>query len=64
MNVGALDAIIRAVVGWVLIHMNPILKLPVTKPIKIILIVIGLILIITAITRYCGLYTLLKISTM
>ncbi|MEO0272573.1 MAG: YgaP-like transmembrane domain [candidate division WOR-3 bacterium] len=64
MNVGTCDAIIRAVIGWFLIHMSPILKASVSKPLKIILMVIGIILIITAITRYCGLYSLLRISTM
>ncbi|MGB9823782.1 MAG: YgaP family membrane protein [Candidatus Hydrothermia bacterium] len=64
MNVGTLDAIIRAIVGWFLIHMNTVLKIKMAQPLKIILIILGLILIITSVTRYCGLYTLLKVSTM
>lgn len=64
MNVGTLDAIIRAIVGWFLIHMNTVLKIKMAQPLKIILIILGLILVITAVTRYCGLYTLLKVSTM
>ena len=64
MNVGTLDAVIRAIVGWFLIHMNTVLKIKMAQPLKIILIILGLILIITAVTRYCGLYTLLNVSTM
>jgi hypothetical protein len=63
MNVGTLDALIRTVVGWVLIHLAIITKISLSRPLKVILLIIGLVLIITAVTRYCGLYTLFKIST-
>jgi hypothetical protein len=64
MNVGTLDAIIRAIAGWILIHLGTVLKVQMSKPLKIILLIIGLLLLITAITRYCGLYKLFNISTM
>ena len=64
MNVGNLDAIIRAIVGWALIHLQPVLKVQMSKPLKVILLIIGLILVITAITRYCALYELFNISTL
>lgn len=64
MNVGLLDALIRAVIGWVLIHLPILLKTKKSEPLKIVLLIIGVILIITAITRYCGIYKIFNISTL
>jgi hypothetical protein len=64
MNVGLTDALVRLIVGWVFIHLTPVLKVKTGRVLRWILIIIGAILILTAVTRYCGLYTLLKISTL
>jgi len=64
MNVGTLDAIIRLIVGWVLIHLTPILKVKTGPALRWILVILGIILVITAVTRYCGLYSLLKLKTL
>ncbi|HEK85290.1 MAG: YgaP family membrane protein [Candidatus Saccharicenans sp.] len=63
MNVGLVDAIIRLIVGWIFIHLTPVLKVKTGKVLRWILIIIGVILVLTAVTRYCGLYAILKIST-
>lgn len=63
MNVGLIDAILRLIIGWILIHLNPILKVNLSPTLKWILIIVGIILVITAVTRYCLLYSLFKIST-
>jgi hypothetical protein len=64
MNVGLADAIIRLIVGWVFIHLTPVLKVKTGKVLRWILVIIGVILIFTAVTRYCGFYTILKIKTL
>jgi len=64
MNVGLADAIIRLILGWVFIHLTPVLKVKTGKVLRWILVIIGLILVLTAVTRYCGLYTVLKINTL
>lgn len=64
MNVGLMDAILRLVIGWILIHFEPILRVEMSSILKWILLIIGVILVITAVTRYCVLYTLFGISTL
>mgnify|MGYP000421616091 CR=1 FL=1 len=64
MNVGLTDALIRLIVGWVFIHLTPVLKVKTGKVLRWILIILGAILVLTAVTRYCGLYTILKINTL
>ncbi|MBC7364265.1 MAG: DUF2892 domain-containing protein [Candidatus Aminicenantes bacterium] len=64
MNVGLADAILRLIVGWFFIHLTPVLKVKTGKALRWILLIIGLILVFTAVTRYCGVYTLLKINTL
>ncbi|MGB9894037.1 MAG: YgaP family membrane protein [Candidatus Saccharicenans sp.] len=64
MNVGPVDALIRLLVGWILIHLGPVFRVKTGKVVRWILIIIGVILVLTAVTRYCGLYSLLKINTL
>jgi len=63
MNVGLVDAIIRFVAGWVFIHLTTVLKVEISPLVKWILIIIGIILVVTSITRHCSIYSLFKIST-
>lgn len=60
-NMGALDRIIRIVLalvlGWLYFADR------VTGTWGIVLLVIGIILVLTGLVGYCGLYRLLKIST-
>jgi len=64
MNVGLADALIRLIVGWVFIHLTPVLRVKTGKVLRWILIILGVVLVLTAVTRYCGLYTILKINTL
>ncbi|HAR36282.1 MAG TPA: DUF2892 domain-containing protein [Acidobacteria bacterium] len=64
MNVGLTDALIRLIVGWVFIHLTPVLRVKTGKVLRWILIILGAILVLTAVTRYCGIYTILKINTL
>ena len=59
-NVGAVDRIIRAVLGAIFV-----LSFFFLKPLlfKIILLIFGIVLVFTAITGFCGLYKVLGIST-
>lgn len=61
MNIGIIDAIIRLLIGWVLTHLGIFVKISPT--LNWILIIIGTVLVLTAVTRRCGVYNLLKIST-
>lgn len=63
MNVGFLDAIIRFVIGWVFIHLTTVLKVEISFLLKWILLIIGIILVVTSVTRHCSIYSLFKIST-
>ncbi len=58
-NEGSVDRIIRAILGIGLIIGGFFLS----GVLKIILIIIGIVLLITAITGFCGLYALLGINT-
>jgi len=64
MNVGLADALIRLIAGWILIHLTPVLKVKTALVLRWILIILGVILVLTAVTRYCGIYTILKIDTL
>lgn len=59
-NEGTVDRIIRALIGIALI-VAALMFLSTT--LKIIAIVVGAVLVITAITGFCGLYVLLGINT-
>ena len=60
-NEGSIDRIIRVILGIVLIIIGwPVLG---NNALGVILDIIGVILLITAITGFCGIYRLLGIST-
>ena len=61
-NESAVDRIIRAIVGVVILAIG-IYEVKSLAVLGIILIIVGAVLIITAITGFCLLYTLLGIST-
>jgi hypothetical protein len=61
-NEGAVDRIIRAIAGIVILVIG-IYEVKSLAVLGIILIIVGAVLIITAITGFCLLYTLLGIST-
>ncbi|NPV88014.1 DUF2892 domain-containing protein [Coprothermobacteraceae bacterium] len=64
MNVGLLDALIRLALGWLMIHWGIAFKVQLKKGPKLIMSILGTILLLTAVTRYCFIYTLLNISTL
>jgi len=59
-NVGTIDRIIRAVLGVIFVLSFFFLK---SLLFKIILLILGIVLIFTAITGFCSLYKILGIST-
>jgi len=59
-NVGTIDRIIRAIVGIVFVLSFFFVKFFL---LKVILLILGIVLIFTAITGFCGLYRVLGIST-
>ncbi len=59
-NEGTIDRIIRFILGLILIYIGFSMQF---DTVGIILTVIGIVLIFTAATGFCALYTLLKIST-
>ena len=60
-NMGTLDRSIRAIVGIVLVALWPLGLLQGTP--AIVALVVGVVLLITAILRWCPPYTLLGINT-
>lgn len=58
-NEGPIDRIIRAILALAFI----LLALALNGPLKIVLLILGIILGITALTGFCLLYTLLGIDT-
>ncbi|MDD5311487.1 MAG: DUF2892 domain-containing protein [Dehalococcoidia bacterium] len=63
-NEGTADRIIRIILGIVLIGLGVYFQSSWGTVAMIVLIVVGLIALITGIIGYCGLYSLLKISTL
>jgi len=59
-NIGAVDRIIRAVLGAIFVLSFFFLK---SSLFKIILLILGIVLVFTAITGFCVLYKVLGIST-
>lgn len=64
MNGGLADAIIRLKAGWVFIHLAPVLKVKTGRAGRLILIILGVILVLRAVTSCCGRYSVLKIDTL
>ena len=63
MNVGTVDALVRLVVGWLLLHWSIVFKVQLASWLKWVMIILGAVLVITAVTRYCAIYTLFNFST-
>ncbi|AEE14442.1 hypothetical protein Thena_0809 [Thermodesulfobium narugense DSM 14796] len=59
-NEGTVDRIIRFILGLVLIYLGFSMQF---NTVGIILTIIGIVLLFTAVTGYCALYSILKIST-
>ncbi|MFB3897108.1 MAG: DUF2892 domain-containing protein [bacterium] len=58
-NIGKTDQIIRAVIAILLF----IVSLLLSGWLRIVFVIVGIISLITAITRFCGLYKILGINT-
>jgi hypothetical protein len=61
-NEGTVDRVIRVILGSILI-IRPI-QMGLSGALAIIMMLIGLILLITGIIGYCGLYTVIGIDTL
>jgi mannose/fructose/N-acetylgalactosamine-specific phosphotransferase system component IID len=59
-NEGVLDRIIRGIVGVALIIISILLL---ESTLKIVIIVIGVIVLVTGLSGFCGLYKILGINT-
>ncbi|AWB10399.1 Protein of unknown function (DUF2892) [Thermodesulfobium acidiphilum] len=59
-NEGTIDRIIRFILGLVLIYLGFLMQF---NTVGIISTIIGIVLLFTAVTGYCALYSILKIST-
>lgn len=58
-NIGKTDQIIRGIIAILLF----IISFLVSGWLRIVLVIIGIVALITAITRFCGLYKILGINT-
>ena len=63
-NVGVVDRIIRIILGVVLIGLGLYFQGSWGLAAMIVLVVVGLIVLITGIIGYCGIYSMFKISTL
>ena len=63
-NVGTIDRIIRIILGIVLIGLGIYFQSSWGLVAMIVLVILGLIVLITGIIGYCGLYTVCKINTL
>ncbi len=61
-NIGFIDKIVRSITGLALIYIGATLN-QTHRTLSLILFVIGIILIVTVTTGFCGLYALLGIDT-
>jgi hypothetical protein len=65
-NVGSTDRTVRIIIGIIVAIVGVIGLLgyiPIPLWLNIVLIVVGIVLVITAMIRFCGLYTLIGINT-
>jgi len=61
-NVGTVDKIVRGILGLVVIYLG-VFFYATSSVLSIVLFVIGLLLIITSMTGFCFLYTLIGVNT-
>lgn len=64
-NIGSADRILRAIIGLVLIVGTLIPSLPLASApmLQAIAFIVGLVLLLTAVVRFCPLYRLIGVST-
>lgn len=64
-NIGSADRILRAIIGLVLIVGTLIPSLPLASApvLQAIVFTVGLVLLLTAVVRFCPLYRLMGVST-
>lgn len=64
-NIGSVDRILRAIIGLALIVGTFIPSLPLAGApvLQAIALIVGLVLLLTALVRFCPLYRLLGVST-
>jgi hypothetical protein len=62
-NEGTFDRVIRVIIGFILIYIGAI-QMGLSGALAYIVVLIGLILLITGIIGYCGLYSIIGINTL
>jgi len=62
-NEGTVDRVIRVILGFILIYIGAI-QMDLSGALAFIVVLIGLILLISGIIGYCGLYTVIGINTL
>lgn len=62
-NEGTVDRVIRVLLGFILIYTGAI-QMGLSGALAYIVVLIGLILLISGIIGYCGLYTVIGINTL
>ena len=62
-NEGTVDRVIRVILGFILIYIGA-MQMGLSGALAYIVVLIGLILLITGTTGYCGLYTVIGINTL
>ncbi len=62
-NEGTADRVIRVILGFILIYIGAI-QLGLSGVLAYIVVLVGLILLITGTTGFCGLYTVIGINTL
>ncbi|NOR60526.1 MAG: DUF2892 domain-containing protein [Methanosarcinales archaeon] len=62
-NEGTADRVIRVILGFILIYIGAI-QMGLSGVLAYIVVLVGLILLITGTTGFCGLYTVIGINTL
>jgi len=62
-NEGTADRVIRVILGFILIYIGAI-QMDLSGVLAYIVVLVGLILLITGTTGFCGLYTVIGINTL
>jgi len=62
-NEGTADRVIRVILGFILIYIGAI-QMDLSGVLAYIVVLVGIILLITGTTGFCGLYTVIGINTL
>ncbi|KAF5421939.1 MAG: Protein of unknown function (DUF2892) [Candidatus Methanocomedens sp.] len=62
-NEGTADRVIRVILGFILIYIGAI-QMGLSDVLAYIVVLVGIILLITGTTGFCGLYTVIGINTL